>query len=147
MWLAATGDVGAAIETAEGALAEHDRTPMRFERARTMLLLGKLQRRRRHKLAAFDTLVTALAEFEQMGTPLWANQAREELARTKVHTGDSTQLTPAERRVAELAASGMTNRDIAAALFIHAKTVETNLSRAYAKLGIRSRVELAKHLS
>jgi DNA-binding CsgD family transcriptional regulator len=147
MWLAATGDVASAIEVAEAALVEHDRTPMRFERARTMLLLGKLQRRRRQRLAAYETLVAALAEFEQMGTPLWANQAREELARTKVHSGDSTQLTPAERRVAELAASGMTNRDIAATLFVHPKTVETNLSRTYAKLGIRSRVELGRRLA
>lgn len=147
MWLAAKGDVAAAIETARESLVEHDRTPMRFERARTMLLLGRLQRRRRQRGAAYETLGAALAEFEEMGTALWANQARDELARTKVRGGDSSILTPSEQRVARLAASGMTNRDIAAALFIHPKTVETNLSRTYAKLGIRSRVELGKRLS
>ena len=54
----------------------------------------------------------------------------------------SEGLTPSERRVAELAVSGMTNRDIAAALFISPKTVEVNLSRIYRKLKIRSRMEL-----
>ena len=147
MLLAAGGDVGSAVETAQQALREHDRVPMQFERARTLLLLGKLQRRRRQKGAAYETLAAALTEFERLGTPVWAEQAREEIARTKVRSGDATQLTPAERRVADLAASGMTNRDIAAALFIHPKTVETNLSRTYAKLGIRSRVELGRRLS
>ena len=147
MWLAATGDVAAAIDTAHQAMREHDRTPMRFERARTMLLLGRLQRRRRLKGVAHETLGAALAEFEEMGTSLWANQARAELARIKVRPGSSSVLTPTEQRVAELAASGMTNRDIAAALFIHPKTVETNLSRTYSKLGIRSRVELGRRLA
>ena len=55
-------------------------------------------------------------------------------------------LTPSEQRVAELAASGMTNRDIAATLFITIKTVEHNLSRVYAKLGIRSRAELGRRM-
>ncbi|MET0454202.1 MAG: AAA family ATPase [Mycobacterium sp.] len=146
MALAAKGEVAAAIDAAQYALTQHDRTAMRFEQARTTLLLGKLQRRRRQKTAAHGTLSAALAAFEEMGTPLWANQAREELARTNVRMADAAQLTPSERRVCELAASGMTNRDIAAQLFIHPKTVETNLSRAYAKLGIRSRTELGRRL-
>ena len=56
-------------------------------------------------------------------------------------------LSPSERRVAELAATGMTNRDVAAALSISPKTVEANLSRVYHKLGIRSRAELGRHIS
>ena len=55
-------------------------------------------------------------------------------------------LTPSEQRVAELAASGMTNRDVAAALFISPKTVEANLSRIYRKLGIHSRAELGRRM-
>lgn len=82
-----------------------------------------------------------------MGAPLWANQVRAELARTNVRAKDSTRLTPSERRVADPAATGMTNRDIASALFIQAKTVEHNLSRVYVKLGIRSRVELIRRLA
>ena len=58
----------------------------------------------------------------------------------------AVELTPAEQRVAELAASGMTNRDIAAALFISPKTVEHNIGRVYRKLGIRSRAELGRRM-
>jgi DNA-binding CsgD family transcriptional regulator len=146
MWLAAKGDVDAALESANRAMAEHDRTPMRFERARTLLLLGKLQRRRRLKDAASKTLAEALVEFEEVGAPWWAEHVRTELARTNVRPNSAVKLTPSERRVADLAASGMTNRDIAATLFIGIKTVEHNLSRVYAKLGIRSRAELGRRM-
>ena len=144
MWLAARGDVEAAARTAHDAMAQHDRLPMPFERARTQLLLGQLQRRQRQKERARATLREALQAFEAMGTPLWANRARAELARADVVPTDSLALTPSERRVAELAASGMTNRDVAAALFISPKTVEANLARIYRKLGIKSRAELGR---
>ncbi|MDT5132806.1 MAG: hypothetical protein QOE41_2117, partial [Mycobacterium sp.] len=78
------------------------------------------------------------------GTPLWAERARADLARVKVGPRQTTVLTPSERRVAELAAAGMTNRDVAAKLFISHKTVEVNLSRVYRKLGIHSRAELGR---
>ncbi|MFC7673338.1 AAA family ATPase [Mycolicibacterium sp. GCM10028919] len=146
MLLAARGDVEGAIAVAHDAMAEHERLAMPFEKARTELLLGKLQRRRRQKDAAAITLTRALHEFERIGAPLWANQARAELARTKVHPARANELTPSEQRVAELAAAGMSNRDIAAALFIGTKTVEHNLTRIYRKLGIRSRVELARRM-
>jgi DNA-binding NarL/FixJ family response regulator len=128
---------------AHDAMAEHERLPMQFEGARTMLLLGQLQRRQRQKEAAGATLHEALEAFAAMGTPLWADRARAELARTNV-VGPRHELglTPSERRVAQLAASGMTNRDVAAALFISPKTVEANLSRIYRKLGIKTRAEL-----
>ncbi|HZU47232.1 MAG TPA: AAA family ATPase [Mycobacterium sp.] len=144
MWLAARGDVGAAEEVAHQAITEHQRLPMPFERARTQLLLGQLQRRQRRKEPAAETLHEALRAFEAMGTPLWAERARAELARTKVSPARDLGLTPTEQRVAELAASGMTNRDVAATLFISPKTVEHNLSRVYRKLGIRSRAELGQ---
>jgi DNA-binding NarL/FixJ family response regulator len=117
---------------------------MPFERARTQLLLGQLQRRQRQKERSRATLREALQAFEAMGTPLWANRARAELARAEVVPTDSLTLTPSERRVAELAASGMTNKDVAAALFISPKTVEANLARIYRKLGINSRAELGR---
>jgi DNA-binding NarL/FixJ family response regulator len=144
MWLAARGDVVAAEHVAHQAMTEHQRLPMPFERARTQLLLGQLQRRQRRKEAAAATLHEALRAFEGMGTPLWAEHARAELARTKVSRAREPGLTPTERRVAELAASGMTNRDVAAALFISPKTVEHNLARVYRKLGIHSRAELGQ---
>lgn len=144
MLLAARGDVDGAARLAEQAMAQHDRIPMRFERARTQLLLGQLQRRQRRKETATNTLREALATFEDIGTPLWAEKARAELARTKVAPSRSAGLTPTELRVAQLVASGKTNRDVAAGLFISPKTVEANLARVYRKLGINSRAELGR---
>jgi DNA-binding NarL/FixJ family response regulator len=109
-------------------------------------LLGQLQRRGRRKDAATATLREALSTFQELGTPLWADRARAELDRTNVRPSHDNQLTPSERRVADLAASGMTNRDVAAALFISHRTVEANLARVYRKLGIHSRAELGRQM-
>jgi DNA-binding CsgD family transcriptional regulator len=146
MLLAAQGDLDAAVDTVEQAIVEHERLPMPFERARTQLLLGQLQRRQRRKDAATVTLRQALSAVENMGNPLWAARIAAELARCTVVPRGAGELTPAERRVAELAASGMTNRDVAAALFISPKTVEANLSRIYRKLGIHTRAELGRRM-
>lgn len=147
MMLAAQGDMSAANLAAHRAMAEHDRLPMPFERARTQLLLGQLQRRQRQKDAAATTLRETLATFAELGTPLWADRARQELARVNVAPAGTAALTPSERRVAEFAASGMTNREVAVALFISPKTVEANLARIYRKLGIHSRAELGRRMS
>ncbi|MDT5216662.1 MAG: hypothetical protein QOK18_4901 [Mycobacterium sp.] len=144
--LAARGDVAGAVRTAEAAIAVHDRIPMPFERARTQLLLGQLQRRQRRKQAASATLREALEAFERLNTPLWAERARADLARLTVNDGVA-ELSPSERRVAELAASGMTNRAIAAEMFISPKTVDLNLTRVYRKLGIHSRAQLGRWVS
>ncbi|MDG4665691.1 LuxR family transcriptional regulator [Mycobacterium sp. 236(2023)] len=146
MSLAARGDVEAAEEVARRAMAEHDRVPMPFERARTQLLLGQLQRRRRVKDAAAATLREALEVFESMGAAIWARRAHAELARTNVGRTSDRELTPSEQRTAELAAAGMTNRDIASTLFISQKTVEHNLGRVYRKLGIKTRAELGRKM-
>ena len=146
MLLAASGDFAAGARAAEDAMAQHDRLPMPFERARTQLLLGQLQRRQRQKRSAATTLREALDAFERLNTPLWAKRARADLARVTVNAG-AVVLTPSELRVAELAASGMTNRAIAAELFISPKTVDTNLGRIYRKLGIHTRAELARWVS
>ena len=147
MLLAARGDVDAALEAARQAMREHERLPMPFERARTLLLLGQLQRRKRQKQPAVDSLSEALRMFEKLGTPLWAERARAELSRTNVSPGKDIELTPSEQRVAELAASGMTNRDIATTLFISPKTVEHNIARVYRKLGIHTRAELGQRMA
>lgn len=137
--LAAHGDVEAADAAIQRALREHGRLPMPFERARTQLLLGQIQCRQRQKIAS-TTLREALHTFEELNTPLWADRAQALL-------DCSAALSPTERHVAELAATGMTNRDVAAALSISPKTVEANLSRVYHKLDIRSRAELGRHIS
>lgn len=144
MVLAARGEVDAAVDSARRALAEHDRLPMPFERARTQLLLGRLIRRDRSEATAM--VRDALAVFEELGTRLWADRARAQLAAGGPRTRAPAGLAPVEQQVAELAASGMTNRDVAAALFVSAKTVEATLARVYRKLGIRSRAELGRHI-
>jgi len=147
MWLAARGEVEPAADKAHQAMREHAKLPMPFERAQTQLVLGQIQRRQRKKHAAEATLQEALRAFEDIGAPLWAERVRSELARTNVSPSRDSRLTPSEQRVAELAASGMTNRDVAAALFVSPKTVEYNLSSVYRKLGVRSRAELGRRMA
>ena len=143
LWLAARGDLVGAEEMVRRALPQHDRLPMPFERARTQLLLGQLLRRRRRRHLAVTTLREALTTFEDLGAPLWASRVAAELARTDAPRTAAMELTSAELRVARLTASGMSNKDIASALFISPKTVEHNLSRVYRKLDVRTRAELA----
>ena len=143
MLLAGRGDIDAASVAAQEAMAHHDRLAMPFERARTQLVVGQLQRRQRRRDAASATLREALVTFEDLGVPLWAKRARAELNRSS-GTRTRAELTASEQRVAELAATGVTNREVAAALFISPKTVEANLTHIYQKLGIRSRAELGR---
>jgi DNA-binding CsgD family transcriptional regulator len=144
--LAARGDMAGAVAAGERALAEHPRLSMPLELARSQLVVGRLQHRRRQYDAATDTISTALSAFERIGAQLWVRQARAELdALTDRQT--AAGLAESERRFADLAAQGMTNREIAAALFVSEKTVEANLSRVYRRLGIRSRGELARVLN
>ena len=91
------------------------------------------------------SLEEALAVFEKLGAPLWAERARAELARIGGRaSGD--ELTPTEAQVAARAAAGETNREIAEALFMSVKTVEANLSRVYRKLDVSSRRQLRPKL-
>ena len=105
MWLAARGDVAAANRIAHDAMIEHDRLPMPFERARTQLWLGQLQRRQRQKDAARATFREALEAFAAMGTPLWADRARAELAR--VNVAPPRDLTLTSSRTASRRARGL----------------------------------------
>jgi DNA-binding CsgD family transcriptional regulator len=140
---ASDGDFQAAFASLERALKEHERLPMPFELGRTMLVLGTIRRRAKQKRPAREALQEALAIFERLGAPLWAERARAELARIGGRRSMAGKLTEAEARVAKLAAAGRTNREIADALFMSVRTVEGHLSHAYAKLGVRSRTELA----
>jgi DNA-binding CsgD family transcriptional regulator len=133
------------VADAELSLAECARLPVPIERARTLLVLGTLQRRLKRWGDARTTLTEAAGEFDRLGASAWAERVRGELARVggRAATG---ALTETERRVAELAANGRPNKEIAAELFLSVRGVEANLSRVYAKLGIRSRGELAQKL-
>lgn len=141
---AAQGDLEAAEASATAALAAHDELGMPLERARDLMLAGVLLRRRRRRTDAAQLLEEAIAIFDRVGSPRWAERARNELARVGTTPGEANQLTPSEERIARLAAGGLTNREVADRLRISPKTVEANLSRAYGKLGIRSRAELGR---
>jgi DNA-binding CsgD family transcriptional regulator/tetratricopeptide (TPR) repeat protein len=145
--LAAQGDLDAAARSLDDALREHERLPMPFELGRTLLVLGLLQRRRNERRLAHESLEQALAIFNELGAPLWAARTSRELRPLGGRPTSRVALTPGEQRVAELAASGLTNRQVAAALFISPKTVEANLARAYRKLAIRSRAELGAYVA
>jgi DNA-binding CsgD family transcriptional regulator len=139
---AARGDLDGAAEALDRALGAHDRLPMPFERGRTLLAKGRLHRRRREKRLADETLRAALAVFEGLGSPVWAGRARAELGRVGLRPRAAEGLTETELRVAELAASGLSNRRIAERAFLAPKTVGNVLGRVYEKLGIHSRAEL-----
>jgi DNA-binding NarL/FixJ family response regulator len=115
-----------------------------FELGRTLLVLGSVQRRARRRRAARETLEQALAIFEQLGARLWTRRTREELGRVGGRVSAGDELTATERRVAALVAEGLTNKEVAARLVVADRTVEGHLSRIYAKLGVRSRAELAR---
>jgi DNA-binding CsgD family transcriptional regulator len=140
---AAAGDIGSAAALLDDAVARLDAVDDPFGRGRAMLQLGVVRLRLREKRAARDVLESSLSTFEQLGAEGWAARARGELTRI----GGRTRLeglSPSEARVASLVAEGRTNREIAAALFLGEATVASHLSHIYAKLGIRSRTELAR---
>jgi DNA-binding CsgD family transcriptional regulator len=146
--LAARGDYAGASKNFDRALSEHARCGTDpFHHARTLLALGRTQRRAKHRGAARVTLADTLARFERLGAPLWAEQTRAELARIGGRAPSRGELTEAERRIAGLVAEGRTNREVAAALFLTEHSVETALSRVYMKLGVRSRTQLAHQLT
>jgi DNA-binding CsgD family transcriptional regulator len=142
----ARGDLAGAEQHAERAVAVHDSLPMPFERARTLLTLGAVQRRRRRRQAADTALHGALTIFADIGCALWADRARAEMALLHSTGAEGQQLTATEQQVAERAADGLSNREIAAEVFLSEKMVELHLSRVYRKLGIRSRSQLFLHL-
>jgi DNA-binding NarL/FixJ family response regulator len=134
----------AALDAAADAYAE---LGLEFDAARTRLALGAALRRRRRWGAAREALDTAAEAFDAMASPGWAERARLELDRVGARRpAPRGELTATERRVAELAASGRANKEIARALAVSVHTVEVHLSRAYAKLGVRSRGQLAGRL-
>ena len=144
---AAAGRPEPALAALHEAVAVHADVPQPFDRARTLLALGATQRRAKQRGEARGSLEAALAVFEELGAPLWAERARAEIARLGGRRArDRDELTETERRIAELAADGRSNREIAGELFVSERTVESNLTRAYRKLGVRSRTELARRL-
>jgi DNA-binding CsgD family transcriptional regulator len=146
--LASGRDRERAVAAMVRAAADYERLGLPFDRARTLLSLGRAQRRVKQWGAARSALEMATTAFEQLGSNGWAEQARLELDRVGARRPSATgELTATERRVADLAATGSSNKEIARALYVTVHTVEAHLSHAYAKLGVRSRGQLAGRLS
>jgi DNA-binding CsgD family transcriptional regulator len=137
----------AAIEVLERAVTMVEDSPRRLERAHALVELGATLRRHGRRADARAPLREAFDLARRCGAARIAKRANAELQATGETVRRYTpigieSLTPSERRVAELAASGMTNRQIAQSLFVTVKTVEAHLSATYNKLDIRSRRDL-----
>jgi DNA-binding CsgD family transcriptional regulator len=143
--LAADGDFKAAFAALD-VLDVETASKLPFDLAWTLLVRGRLHRRVKQKRAAADVLGQALELFERLGMPAGIERARAELGRVGLRRAPD-ELTASERRVAELVASGLTNREVASAAFMSPKTVQANLTRVYRKLGIRSRAELGARMA
>ncbi|MBJ7357756.1 LuxR family transcriptional regulator, partial [Nocardioides sp.] len=129
------------------ALEWHARSPRLPARARTQLALGEHLRRNRRRVDARALLREALATFEALGAPCWAERARQELRASgeTARRGDrlvATELTAQESQVSDLVSKGLSNKEVAARLFISPRTVDFHLRNVYSKLGITSRTEL-----
>ncbi|PXX61043.1 AAA ATPase-like protein [Nocardia tenerifensis] len=142
--LAASDD--AAEEHYLAALRLHDGV---YHRARTQLVFGEWLRRRRRRTEARTQLLAATTGFDRVGARLWADRARVELAalgkpQAAQHSDPIELLTPQELQVVRLAAAGHSNKEIGARLFLSPRTVGHHLYKAYPKLGVARRIELAQ---
>jgi len=127
------------------AATEHAEVGDPFGRGRALLALGVVGRRARQKRPAREAIEAALGIFETIGASYWTDKARAELGRVSGRTRNPG-LTPAELRVATLVAEGKTNGEVASALILTERTVASHLTHIYAKLGVRSRTELARRM-
>ncbi len=140
---AESGDLDSAADAACAAVAAHESSPLRPELARSLLVLGRIERRRKARQQSRDALARARELAAEMGhRPLLA-EIEQELPRVAAERAGG-ELTATERRVADLIAGGATNRDAAAALFVSVRTIETHVASVYRKLGVRTRAELAR---
>jgi DNA-binding CsgD family transcriptional regulator len=140
------GDAEAAWALLADSIERGGDVALPLDRARTMMALGVVERRLQRKRAARETLEEAHSAFEGIGARLWAQRVRDELQRIGGRRTEGGELTASERRVAELVSQGLSNREVASALFVSAKTVEFHLRNIFRKLGVRSRTELARRI-
>lgn len=149
-WLVATGDLPAARAMFESALAELGELPLRVERAHLLFAYGQVLRRAGKRADAEPLLRTAREQYAAFGADILVERCDRELqaagARSSRGARGPAELTAQEQAVVALVAAGMSNREAADELFLSTKTVQYHLTRIYAKLGVRSRTELAAQL-
>jgi DNA-binding CsgD family transcriptional regulator len=136
----------------EAALADPEAGRWPFDLARVHLLYGERLRRSREISRSREHLQAARAVFERLGASVWADRAAAELAATALtgprrETGPRQPLTAQELQVAELAAAGLSNKEIAGQLYMSHRTVGAHLYRIFPKLGVTSRAALRDALS
>lgn len=139
---AATGDLDGAAVALDEAMHALDGFSDPFERGRTLLVGGTVARRAGRRTDSRTQLEEARRLFVSLGATPFVERVDAELQRLGARTGRTDLLTHSEQQVAQLVCDGRTNAEVAAALFITARTVEAHLTRVYRKLGVRSRAEL-----
>lgn len=144
---AAHGELDVAITSLETSRTRYTTISDPFGLGRTLLALGSIERRALKRRAARESLQASLEVFDGLRAKLWSETTRIELARIGGRRAAGDELTPSERQVAALVAEGRTNREVAATLVLTERTIEGHLSSIYAKLQVRSRVELAHRLT
>jgi DNA-binding CsgD family transcriptional regulator len=144
---ASLGELTEALTSFERAIEHHATVDEPFELGRTLLAQGQALRRVKRWRLARGALDEASAIFERLGATLWSDKASTEISRIGGRSPGPLDLSPTEQEVADLVSTGLTNREVANALFLSISTVEANLRRIYRKLGVRSRTELSRKLS
>jgi DNA-binding CsgD family transcriptional regulator len=142
---AEAGDLDGAARWAGAAVAAHEASPLRAELARSLLVLGQVERRRKGRRQSRDAFRRAYGLATAMGHRPLIARVEQEMPRVAAERSDN-ELTATEQRVADLIAAGATNREAATALFVSVRTVETHVASIYRKLGVRTRAELARRL-
>jgi DNA-binding CsgD family transcriptional regulator len=139
---AACGELAAATRSMEAGVDRARESGMPLELGRALLLLGRVRRRATLKRASRAALEEATEVFDGLGARRWAANAREELGRIGGRAPARGTLSATERQVVALVTRGLSNKEVASALFVTPKAIEANLSRVFAKTGVRSRAEL-----
>ena len=133
----------------DAALQQHTRWGNRFEEARTRLIYGEALRRGKRRKEARDQLSAATSGFAAVGAKAWEQRARDELRAAGARLprlASGSALTPQEQRIASLVVDGLSNKEIATRLVVSPKTVEGHLRNIFAKLGVKSRTQVARAL-
>ena len=145
--LGAQGDLPAARSAFERSLALLEDLPLRYDRARVGYAYGQTLRRAGKRREADAVLSAAREIYLALGATTYVTRCDRELKAGGLHAvrtaGGLGELTPQEQAVSQLVARGLSNREVAAELFVSTKTVQYHLTRIYTKLGVRSRSELA----